>query len=142
MEIANRIETRTASKLIDHTPVECVFLAVLHQLFSRLSLCSLEIHCWPRIETERASVLLTSFWGLISPGMASFWVAVLACSLARPNNVLSALVGVYRTHMQFPFLCSLFIDLYVWQMNCWPDCCREFLIARVAALLLMGSVML
>jgi hypothetical protein len=75
-------------------------------------------------------------------GTASFWVAVLACALARPSSLLSLLVGTHRILMWFPFLCSLFIHLYVWRTNSWPDCCRGFLIVRAAALLLVSSVIL
>jgi hypothetical protein len=50
--------------------------------------------------------------------------------LARPSSLLSLLVGTRRILMWFPFLLSRFINLYVWQTNSWPDCCRRFLIEQ------------
>lgn len=75
-------------------------------------------------------------------GVASSWVAVLACSFARPNSLLSSLVETQRILILFPFLCSLLIDLYIWHTYSWPNCYRGLLSTWAAALLLVSSVIL
>lgn len=92
---------------------------------------------------DRAILRVVDFiLGSCAYGVASSWVAALACSLARPNSLLSSLVGTQRIVILFPFLRSLLINVYIWQTCSWPDCCRGFLRVSAAALLLVSSVIL
>jgi hypothetical protein len=75
-------------------------------------------------------------------GMGSSWVAALACTLARPNSLLSSLVETQWIVILFPFFYSLLISLYIRQACSWADCCRGFPSMSAAALLLVSSMTL
>jgi hypothetical protein len=45
-------------------------------------------------------------------------------AMAYVLNLPPALVGIQRMLIQFPFLLSLLISLYIWSTCPWPDCCR------------------
>jgi hypothetical protein len=96
------------------------------------------VSCWDRAMLRVVDFIL----GSCMYGIGSSWVAALACTLARPNSLLSSLVETQRIVILFPFFRSLLISLYIRQTCSWPDCCRGFPRVSAATLLLVSRVIL
>ena len=122
--------------IIGHTAAGYVSQGVLHPLVPHVSLRSLGksllATAWDRAIFSVVDFIL----GTDSCGAASFWVAILACSLARPSSLLFLAGGKPKNIDVVSVSPQSSHHLYVWQTNSWPDCCRGFLIVRAAALLL------
>ena len=70
------------------------------------------VSCWDCVMLRVVDFIL----GSCIYGMGSSWVAALACTLMRPNNLLSSLVETQQIVILFPFFLQS-SDQFVYQAN-------------------------